>query len=315
MSPIDIEAKSTTNIDEDEVKQETEEAYDDLLTIFLAYSKVMYVDSENVDYRVNSEMAYRRAESLLMAASSGYKIDILNYIAELDSIKEQLIKDLEDIALTEEERQIKLDEYNEALYIEEVGNNLSSFATYQTHTVLNSIASDAGKFDNYQDFEDYGKKLLSLYFVNYGLAEGNVSLRSMANAKEWRDTDDDEIIIYKTQGDQRVRSSHIPMDNLAFRKSTWSEKGVSIPNGFGCRCYWLATGGNKTDGRKITASRKDIDKIIKEGQADPLFKDLNTQETGVIFSPKHPYFDVDKKYVKSVQDSVREVRESLGLPN
>ena len=74
-TPKDILAEALTKDDEKEIKQETEEAYDDLLTIFLSFSKVLYVDGYN--WNLTAEMALKRAEGLLMMASKGYKIDLI----------------------------------------------------------------------------------------------------------------------------------------------------------------------------------------------------------------------------------------------
>ena len=309
LSPIDVEAKAADDIDEDEVKLETQEAYDDLLTIFLAYSKVMYIEPEK--WRVNADMALRRAESLLIMAEEGYKIDFLSYAKELEDIKKQLIEDLE-LITDEQEREKKEEEIAEMEWRENIIDNQINFAVFGNYTMLNTISQDVEKFGTYEEFEDYGRKIVSLYGLTYAGVENGVVAHGTAVAKDWRSVGDDVVLTYRNPVDERSRVSHAALDGVSYRKSEWPSD-LSVPRDFGCRC-WIENNGGSVDGRKLTGSRKGIDEAIKES-SNPAFSSI-IGDSGVVFGKKHSYFtQIDKDDVAEIQKTIKSVRESLGLPN
>ena len=132
--------------------------------------------------------------------------------------------------------------------------------------------------------------------MNYLKTEYNSSIAQAQSASQWQDIqatkEDLPMLTYHTVQDERVRPTHRELDGISRSVDDKFWSNYMPPNGWNCRCT-------------VLQGTIDVEKTNLRGFKNP--KDVpdiflfNSGKDRIIFSKKHPYFDVaqkDKKLAK-----------------
>ena len=129
---------------------------------------------------------------------------------------------------------------------------------------------------------------------------------ALAIAVKWITWQDDTMITYLTQNDDRVRPWHFILHGFSARRSEFPNWMIP-PIEWACRCYIVSDGEvianrsnslNEIYGKKIPDKPEAINGIFKESVCT----------CGRIFSDEHPYFDVNKEDLNMINGFVERLR-------
>jgi SPP1 gp7 family putative phage head morphogenesis protein len=170
----------------------------------------------------------------------------------------------------------------------------SGAKTYQQTREIGSLLTKEDAISSFGDFKKQAKNILDDYNVNYLSAEYNSAIAQSRSASQWMDIEKDKDVLpflkYRTAGDGRVRPEHAQLDGITKEVDDKFWSLYMPPNGWNCRC-----GVIQDDVGEIT----DTKGLVVENVPD-IFQ-FNSGKEKIIFSPKHPYFDVadrDKEFAK-----------------
>lgn len=128
-------------------------------------------------------------------------------------------------------------------------------------------------------------KVTTDFQERYFKVEYDTAVNSAYLAARWQEFDDDDILVFQTAGDSRVRDSHKKLDGVALPKSHNFWKTFYPPLSWNCRCTVVTThSGRITPDSQIPY--EEIDNV-------PSIFRSNFAVEGMAFPPKHPYY-VDK---------------------
>lgn len=170
----------------------------------------------------------------------------------------------------------------------------SGAKTYQETRAVSSLLTSDGKISSFSDFNKKAKSVLNDYNKNYLTAEYNSAIAQSRSASQWMDIEADKDVLpylkYRTAHDGRVRPEHAQLDGIIKHVDDAFWSSYMPQNGWNCRC-----GVIQLEKGKVT----DTKNLVVENVPD-IFK-MNAGKDKIIFSPKHPYFDVaerDKEFAK-----------------
>lgn len=171
--------------------------------------------------------------------------------------------------------------------------------------MLRELEEVSEEHDEYEEFEAEALGIFALYNKTYATIENSDINHRFLMAPAILTAAPEDIFIYTTVGDERVRDTHRALDGHRLRRSEIDGFAFTPPWEHGCRCSLQPIGS--TDGRKLNANRKDI-----EIKPDPVF---NTKfyKTGNMFGEKHSYFNVKKKHSALLKNVVESIKEKLNL--
>lgn len=162
---------------------------------------------------------------------------------------------------------------------------------------LTGALTKEDKINSYAEFHKQAKEILVTYNENYLRTEYNTAIGQSQNASKWIEFERDKHIFpnltYHTVGDDRVSDICKPLDGITKPVGDSFWKTYAPKNHWGCRCLLLQ---NDSDA-KITDT-----KDFKHPEKIPDIFMFNPGIERIVFSPKHPYFDVapkDKKNAKN----------------
>lgn len=154
-----------------------------------------------------------------------------------------------------------------------------------------------GKFVTpYGEFKQYAKTIFEEYNENYLRAEYNSAIGQARAASRWQEYEKEAnvfpMLTYQTAGDGRVRPTHEILDNISrpVNDKFWDK--FYPPNGWNCRCIVIQNGED--------TPKTNLKGFIPPDDVPPAFQ-FNAGKEKIIFSNKHPYFDIaprDKKNAK-----------------
>lgn len=261
-----------------------------LLAILMGFIEDLY-ESPSL-YMTNTDLMEHRARNVLNYAFIGYGI---TFDAAMDIINK---KDISELSVQQiEERDMLIN----------MVDNLINFAVVEEHQALEEIKADKEDSENYEEFVTLATGTFAKYNKTYAFMENSDILFALGIAAKWVNYDTNQIIEYKTQGDERVRDSHQALDGLRYRKKDFPAALVP-PIAHGCRCYTINTGW--TDGRKLT-NKNNVDDLIKAA-GDSTFK-YNVATSGIMFSEDHPYFAVSNENSHILKNTVRKIKRRIGI--
>jgi SPP1 gp7 family putative phage head morphogenesis protein len=175
----------------------------------------------------------------------------------------------------------------------ELQTNTYVFSAAKTYQQIKDMQSLLVKYkDEPALFKKEATKLFNDYNTpkgaNYLSAEYATAKSSAYSAKNWigiqADKDIFPLLQYQTVGDARVRPSHVELDNIIRPVDDAFWNSYYPPNGWRCRC----TVDKLTDGKET-----DMTGFKKPNDVPDIFL-MNAGKDKVIFSEKHPYFEVAK---------------------
>lgn len=175
-------------------------------------------------------------------------------------------------------------------------DNLVEFAAAEEYTMMDDILKHS-EDEGFEDYEEICKK----YNLTYAETENEQVLLAAGVAGWWIKQSSDALITYMTQGDERVRDTHLALEGLTYPKSSFPSDLIP-PIEWGCRCYLLSDGNEAS----VSASLKnDFRKKV-----NPVFAESLAMK-GRIFSGAHPYFTSDFRKHTRLQTIIKRIKDKL----
>lgn len=183
------------------------------------------------------------------------------------------------------------------LYLMDNTFRFSGFKTHRQLQAASRLLMDNGRIRPFSDFLQKVRKIDKDYNATYLNAEYNFAVASAQMAAKWHDFEksgDDFYLQYRTARDERVRSSHRPLDRitLPIDDPFWDE--YTPPLGWNCRCQLVQvrkdnhTPSNSSEA--IARGKAATFQPNSKGQNKAQIFRFNPGKQKVVFPPKHPYF-------------------------
>lgn len=236
---------------------------------------------------VSFEVARDRAIDLMTTAADGYGVDFDEFI---DIIRSD-----------------NFESNSNSQTLLTLAVNLINFSVAQQYHFTNDLISAANESNSFDQFNAEFRSLADTYYARYSSAEDYSVLLALGVAREVFNYDNNVILQYNTQEDERVRPSHNALNGLRFRKASFPPALIP-PIDFNCRCFITSTGS--TDGRTLN-NRRDTDSLI-ESTVNPIFSG-SPAINGIMFSESHPYFSVADAALIELSNIVRDIRRDLDV--
>lgn len=174
----------------------------------------------------------------------------------------------------------------------ELRTNVWQFSGAKTATQMAALRAKLTDKDTIKSFADFKREALKIdseYNLNWLKTEYNQALNGAASAAQWHDLQANKdlfpYLIYRTVGDERVRTSHKGMEGIKRHIDDAFWKQYYPPNGWMCRCTVEQTADD--------SDMADRDKAMqKAAKATPKSFRNNISETKKLFGEKHPYFEI-----------------------
>lgn len=162
----------------------------------------------------------------------------------------------------------------------------SAAKQYQSIRQMNSFLIIDGKLATKSQFIKSATEVFNLYNKDHLSTEYNTATQTARSASLWNDIEANAaslpMLTYHTVGDGRVRPEHASLDNISRPVTDKFWNTCMPPNGWNCRCTVLQTDDAvKTDLRGVKI-HKDVPEAFR----------FNAGKERLVFSKKHPYFDV-----------------------
>ena len=214
------------------------------------------------------DIATLRCSFLIDKAITGLRID---FNEALNILKNN------NAGLTEKDKQIR-----EVLVA--AIDNLVDFSIAEEFQMVNELPDeiDLNDIDKYEE-------ICEKYNFTYANQENNDVLYAAS-------------ITYMTQGDERVRASHLSLEGLSFPKNEFPSDLIP-PIDYACRCYLMSNGFES----HVLASLKNVysSKIV-----NPIFSE-SLATAGRIFSDKHPYFKIPLKKHEKLHEIGKRIKNKF----
>lgn len=141
------------------------------------------------------------------------------------------------------------------------------------------------------EFKDKSLSILKNYSENYLTTEYNAAIGQAQSASKWIQYEDEKdlypLLKYQTIGDGRVRPTHADLDGIVRPVDDRFWDLYAPLNGWNCRCLLVQTGYDEDSKTPLS--------IIKKPNDVPEIFQFNVGKEKVVFSKKHPYFEVPKE--------------------
>lgn len=174
--------------------------------------------------------------------------------------------------------------------------NLVDFAAAEQYAMMNDIREIADDTDS-EGYEAVCEK----YNLAYAETENEQALYAAGVAGWWLSQSSEALITYMTQGDERVRDSHLALEGITFTKSAFPSDLIP-PIDWRCRCYLFCDGNEAY----VQASVK-TDHLQK---VNPVFRE-SLAKKGRIFSEHHPYFTSAFRKNRKIQTIIQKLKDKL----
>lgn len=178
-------------------------------------------------------------------------------------------------------------------------DNLVEFAAAEEYAMMNDVRGHS--ID--EGFEDY-EGICEKYNQTYAETENEQVSLAAGIAGWWINQSSDTLITYMTQGDERVRDTHLALEGLAFTKGNFPPDLIP-PIEWGCRCYLLSDSNETSISATLKSDyRKKINPVFAESLA----------MKGRIFSGAHPYFTDGFRRNTRLQTIIKRIKDKLLCP-
>lgn len=181
--------------------------------------------------------------------------------------------------------------------LNELRDNVYIFSGAKTYQQCLQMSDLVAGSETFADFKKKAMGVFEEYNVNWLRTEYNTAVGQATQAAQWSDIEQDKetfpYLRYRAVMDANTSEICRPLDGITLPVNSplWSK--YAPLNHFNCRC--LLEKIDKYETVRVTR-KATVDKITKEldTTVQPEFK-MNAGKDGYVFSPKHPYFDVQKK--------------------
>jgi SPP1 gp7 family putative phage head morphogenesis protein len=170
----------------------------------------------------------------------------------------------------------------------------SGAKTYQQTRQMSALLTEEDAVRSFSDFKKKAKDIFGTYNVNYLSAEYNSAISQSSSASQWMTFEKEKDVLpylkYRTAGDGRVRPEHASLDGIVKKVDDPFWDKYMPPNGWNCRCSVIQL----AKGTVTNTENHEIENV-------PDIFQFNAGKQRIIFSPKHPYFDIadkDKNFAK-----------------
>lgn len=263
------------------IELKEDRAKDEYLPVLAAFHRLMdSLEDSAESWRVMEEIILLRTASLYSRVLEGLHMDfdralgLLRNHNEFTTLQEKEERDILVAAI----------------------DNLVDFAAAQQYTMMNDIL-ESSKEEGFEDYEGVCEK----YNLMYADTENEQVLYAAGIAGWWINQSSGTLITYMTQGDERVRDTHLALEGLTYPKSDFPSDLIP-PIEWGCRCYLLSDGNEAS----VSASLKDD----YRKKVNPVFAESLAMK-GRIFSGAHPYFSSDFQKNARIQTIVKQIKNKL----
>lgn len=172
---------------------------------------------------------------------------------------------------------------------------------------LSALLRDSkGKLRDWNSFAHEAAKVTNDFQKRYMKVEYDTAVNSAYLAARWQEFDDDDILIFRTARDARVRDAHKKLEGTALPKKHKFWLTFYPPLDWNCRCT-VEPSTRKGQTPEDQIPYEEIDNVR------PIFRS-NFALEGMAFPPNHPYFKnlptdfvkVGKEEAKKSRNEVRE---------
>ena len=163
----------------------------------------------------------------------------------------------------------------------------SGAKTYQQTIQLNNLLKgEDGVTRTFGQFQKEAKGVLDKFNGFHLAAEYQRAVAGSQSAILWDKIQESKEYLpylkYQTAGDQRVRPTHQALDNIVRKVDDIFWASYNPPNGWNCRCTTI---------QLEEAVETDMSGFVKPKDVPDEFL-MNTGQQRLIFSDKHPYYEV-----------------------
>lgn len=242
----------------------------------------------------------QRARNLVRHAVNGLGISYKRALELMDASPEDL---------TEYERNIRTS-------LLAAFDNLADFAVVQEYQMADELPEWNDEFAD-EDEEDEDEmegfvKVFKKYNHRYARVENLDVMYAMIIAARYAKFHEGTMLIYMTQGDERVRPWHLDWEGFEAPKESFPEWLIP-PIEVACRCF-LVEDSTFGEVEIYDKASTDVQAAVAQPQM-PFWFDRTFKESvakgGRIFSDEHPYFQVDAMNVERLREISERIKQKL----
>lgn len=263
------------------VELKEDRAKDEYLLVLNAFRRLMdSLEDSAESWRIMEEIIMLRTASLYSRVLEGLHMDF-------DRALELLRNHNEFTTLQEkDERDILVAAID----------NLVEFAAAEEYAMMTEVLEQSEN----EEPEDY-EGICEKYNLTYADTENEQVLYAAGIAGWWINQSSGTLITYMTQGDERVRDTHLALEGLTYPKNEFPSDLIP-PIEWGCRCYLLS---DSNEAHVSASLKNDYRKKV-----NPVFAQSLAMK-GQIFSGAHPYFTSDFRKNARIQTIVKQIKNKL----
>lgn len=191
--------------------------------------------------------------------------------------------------------------------LESLKNNCFHFSAAKNRSEIQSLSSvlrDAnGKLRSFTEFKVEASKILEEYQGAWLKTEYDTAVNSATLAARWTEFNDQDLLVFRTVGDRRVREEHRKLEGIKKPKGDPFWDTYYPPLSWNCRCtVEVVNRGKITPDDHIPGDA--IDGVPK------MFR-TNFAQDGVAFPPDHPYYKIAEGDRVYTHDELKQSRDRV----
>jgi len=175
----------------------------------------------------------------------------------------------------------------------------SAAKEYQQLVDMSKLLVGNNRVTNFNDFKKAANVIFETYNKDWLRTEYNSAIAQSRTASQWQDIVKQQyqfpMLTYQTAGDSRVRPTHAELDNISRPVNDKFWDNYMPPNGWNCRCHVE---------QNDTSTKTNLQGFKQPSDVPDIFM-FNAGKEKIIFSKKHPYFNVK---------DVRFAKQNFGMP-
>lgn len=286
-----VKAAGTSEASDNEDYVERDDEMDELFLLLLAAMK-----KGKEEWKALKWLMHKRAEVLILNALKGLKLtgkDTRKILDGPDTEQKKIllaaIDNLVDFGVVEE--------YQMASELQGYGS-------------LKDIEGEEQREQHEEMIDSYNAAINSKYNKTWAVTEDRDVIWAAVIARQFMGYREDTILVYTTQGDERVRPWHRALEGLAYPKESFPHWLIP-PIEWRCRCYLVDEDVVRYGAVEVEDAmiRYNADPAMPEW-IDPVFKE-SLAKGGRIFSDAHRYFQVDKRHKAKLTRAANEIKKSI----
>jgi SPP1 gp7 family putative phage head morphogenesis protein len=237
------------------------------------------------EYNLPDNLYFAIADHLKKGVYKGFGIDF-DKLSKGESIK----FDAKDLEL--------LTELRENVYMFSAAKTFNEVLDFK-----GALVNENGDIKSFKEFKQDMFSLDEQYNKNWLRTEYDTAYGQAQNAVAWNEFEKNKDVLpnlrYSAVVDENTSDICAPLDGIVLPIDDPFWNTFMPLNHFNCRC--LVTQEDETVMVTSESEVKELTKTPSEEMQDA-FK-MNSGKKGVVFSEKHPYFDVDKKYKELAENN------------